>query len=74
MRTIRIFGLTALSLIGLTVASAQAGEWHRSFARPVCPPPVVVCPPAPCPVVAPRVVHHVHYRHAPRVIDRPGCR
>jgi hypothetical protein len=89
MNLFRIFTLSALSLIGLSAASAQAGGYgrHYSYCRPVCQAPVVVCQPvAPpvvscAPVVAPPVVCQPVYRTyrapvycSPRVVYRGRCR
>jgi hypothetical protein len=81
MKAIRIFALSALSVIGLSVASAQAGEWHYSQYRPIpaCALPIVVSPPVVArTVVCQPIVRPVYYRPAvvcgPRVSYWHGCR
>jgi hypothetical protein len=85
MKSFRVLALSAASIIGLSLTSAQAGEYFcRPCYRPVCPPPVVACAPAPCPVVTPApvvcapVVRQTYYRQAyhcgHRVVYRRHCR
>jgi hypothetical protein len=87
MNRLRVFALSAVALIGLSAASAQAG-WHQTYYRPVYRAPVVVCAPPPCAVVAPAPLvclppayvpgFNLAYYHQPQFCDRPiarfGCR
>jgi hypothetical protein len=50
MNRLLVFALAGLGFVGLSVSSAQAAGWHRTYCRPVCP-PVVACS-VPTPVVA----------------------
>jgi hypothetical protein len=83
MLRLRNLVLSAVALIGLSGASAQAGCWRPSQYRTVCETPIVTCSRGPCPVVtiAPvcaSVVRTTHYRtHAycrPRVVCHQHCR
>jgi hypothetical protein len=83
MNRLRVFAFAAMSVVGLSAASAQAG-WNHYPYRPVCRPPVVACSPAPCavvtpaPVVCPTVVTPTFYRApvycGPRVSHWRRCR
>ena len=85
MNRLRVFALAGLGLLGLSFGSAQAAGWHRDACRPVCPPPVVACAPAPvvtcappAPVVTCAPVVRTYYRPAhycgPRVHYGRHCR
>jgi hypothetical protein len=79
MKCLRLFALSAASLIGVSMTSAQASEFRHHGV--VCRPPVVACSPAPvsCPtVICPPVVRQTYFRPAvscrPRFNYRHGCR
>jgi hypothetical protein len=83
MFRLRTFVLTALSVTGFSVASAQAGCWIPTTCQTTCQAPVVACTPAPCavtagPVVVRPVIYPTYYRarvHCPtRIVHYRHCR